>query len=104
MNRITLAGIGALVALGIAACGSSVSTADVQNFVTSNVGKSLSLTTPATATCVQATDTTWTCAVDYTVDMLAGTIEQAYEATIAVTCDLTGTCIYPAFTGTPVNP
>ena len=98
--------IAALLALGIAACGgSSVSTADVQNFVTSNVGKTLSLTTPASATCVQATDTTWTCAVDYSVLAIGATAsEQAYEATVTVTCDDTGTCIYPAFSGTPVNP
>jgi hypothetical protein len=98
--------VGAVLALGITACGGSVSTADVQNFVVTNVQKGVSSPTVPTATCVQASDTTWTCAVDYTVLSTTASVasEQTYEATLNVTCDSSGTCVYPAFTGTPVNP
>jgi hypothetical protein len=100
--------IGVLAALAITACGgSTVSTADVKAFVLTNFIKSVpGVTTVPTATCVQATDNTWNCLVNY--DVIATTAtgigQQAYQATLNVTCDSTGTCEYPAFTQTPVNP
>ena len=98
----------ALVTLGIAACGgTSVSTADVKSFVTTNFIKSVpGVTTVPTVLCVQATDNTWNCLVNYNVLSLAGSSpsELPYQATLNVTCDSTGTCEYPAFTQTPVNP
>ena len=64
------------------------------------------VTTVPTVLCVQATDNTWNCLVNYNVISTTGSAlgQQAIRLAQRDLRLRTGTCEYPAFTQTPVNP
>ena len=131
MRRFGFLAFGAVAVLAAAGCGSTsmgtpatstpaqsspsgvgITTSDVQSFVQSNLPSSVTgvagapsdeTVAVASSQCVQATSNTWNCDAAYTVTAPAESINQDYTITLNVTCDSTGTCQYPATSGTPVK-
>ncbi len=111
-------GIAALRAFGLVACGSAgagatVDTNAVQKFVQDEIPSSVTSVAGAPSdeavdvtsnACVQASGVTWNCTVEYSVSSASdASVDQKYSATLNVTCDSTGSCSFPAFTGTPIK-
>ena len=117
-RRLIVLALGGATAALLGACGggggvAGISTGDVQSFVNSHFPSSVTSMAGAPADetvavtsdgCVQSGTGKWDCLLRYSVKAPAEGIDQDYSVTLNVTCDATGTCEYPASTGTPVKP